>query len=193
MTYAEIISALRIQFGDYRYPVTNTYIFRHDWESDFFCLSKQGYAVEVEVKVSYSDFLADFRKQSKHRALDRYKTGYVIDRTGLRTEYPGDGLRTESNGIRVQKITEARVPNRFYYACPVDIIPLDKVPHYAGLIYVQSRAMIMKTAPFLHKGTVDYTRTLLDKYYYRSLKLEREVMIMRSELEERRRIMKEHL
>jgi hypothetical protein len=37
-----------------------------NWESDFFAMSKSGYFIECEIKVSRSDFFVDFKKE-KHR------------------------------------------------------------------------------------------------------------------------------
>lgn len=59
----EIKKALHWHFLNHDYKLYNTYIY--DWESDFFCVSKSGYAVEVEIKVSRGDFLRDFIKE-KH-------------------------------------------------------------------------------------------------------------------------------
>lgn len=50
-------------FWNYEYKLFNSYLFA--WESDFFAISKSGYAIEVEIKVSRSDFKADFKKE-KH-------------------------------------------------------------------------------------------------------------------------------
>lgn len=177
MTFADIIVALRRQFHDYRYIVTNTYIFRHDWESDFFCISNSGLAIEVEVKVSLSDFMADFRKADKHRALAGFKTGYVIRRMGTFNNYtPRDAGTFPFSNIKVTPIEDAKVPNRFYYACPEGIIPVEKVPAYAGLIYCEGRhATIIKKAPLLHKGVGNYTKTLLDKFYWKCVRMEEQL------------------
>ena len=62
ITERTILKSLWHLFGNYEYRLLNSYIFRHDWESDFFAISKSGYAIEVEVKISKSDFKADFKK-----------------------------------------------------------------------------------------------------------------------------------
>ena len=43
-----------------RYFLNNLYIFSNSWESDYLSLTKSGYFYEGEVKVSRSDFKADF-------------------------------------------------------------------------------------------------------------------------------------
>ena len=63
----KIGKSLRQLFRTHDYKLHNQYIY--DWESDFFCISASGYAVEVEIKISYSDFKADFKKLQKHLIL----------------------------------------------------------------------------------------------------------------------------
>lgn len=177
MTYDLIIAALRKYHKDCKYLVANTYIFQANWESDFFCINAAGFAYEIEVKVTYSDFMADFRKEQKHRAMDRYKSGYVVERGHLHSRKVDSKVhghyRNEYTTITVTPIHMARVPNRFFYCCPAGVIPLAKVPHYAGLLYVTDTGVrLLKKAPLLHNGKVDYTKTLLTKFYYRNMKLE---------------------
>lgn len=63
----DIDRALRSYFNNqYTYRLSNAYVFKYDWESDFFCINRTGYSFEVEIKVSRSDFKADFKKE-KHR------------------------------------------------------------------------------------------------------------------------------
>ncbi len=60
------------------------------------------------------------------------------------------------------------IPNRFYFVTPMDLISIDEVPEYAGLIYVRNgHLMIMKKAPFIHKIKYDFRRKLCDKFYHR--------------------------
>jgi len=50
----------------YKYCIKNSFIFRYDWESDYFCINREGYAFEVEVKISKADFRNDIKKE-KHK------------------------------------------------------------------------------------------------------------------------------
>lgn len=72
MTESTIIEQLYSHFANYDYKLNNTFVF--NWESDFFAMSKSGYYVECEVKVSRSDFFADFKKE-KHRLFESIKEG----------------------------------------------------------------------------------------------------------------------
>jgi hypothetical protein len=175
MTYNDIISRLRRHFHGHKYECLNTYIFRYDWESDWFSMAKSGMAYEVEVKISYSDFKADFRKKHKHQAMDGYRSGWIITRGHERNHHGYGGMGPYCT-VDVRPFSESKVPNRFYYCCPTDVIPVDEVPHYAGLLYASDRGiMLVKQAPFLHKGKADYTKILLDKFYYKTIKLERDL------------------
>lgn len=76
-----IYERLRNKFIDNKYVLENSYIF--DWESDFFYMTTSGYFVELEVKVSKSDFFADFKKVRKHKIIDLANKGAktILDRT----------------------------------------------------------------------------------------------------------------
>lgn len=208
MDSSVIYKQLRFCFSNHVYQINNQYIFRYDWESDFFAMSSSGYGVEVEVKVSVSDFKKDFLKE-KHKIFkalaagrnhwvqdlgkDRhYKGDFICKyRVGkLRVEYSGREydwmrrsrymhwfyntnihhevieLRAPCHNIRIHKLDEIKIPNKFYFAVPEGLKV--SVPDYAGLITVSEHGYtIVKPAPFLHKRKVDYWKVLLDKFYYK--------------------------
>ncbi len=139
-----------------RYVVENCFVF-DNWELDFFVVTKAGLGVEYEVKVSRSDFFADMKKEAKHLTLStRRMYGTYQEREGKRL---------------VKKIRELdipiKMPNRFYYVVPMDLIKLEEIPEYAGLMYVSNYQLIeVKKAPMLHKEKLDYKMFLTDKFYY---------------------------
>lgn len=47
----------------HQYVMENLYVF--DWESDFLLKTKSGYWYEAEIKISLSDFKADFKKEGE--------------------------------------------------------------------------------------------------------------------------------
>jgi hypothetical protein len=63
--------------GDYKYCLKNSYIFRYDWESDYFCINKEGYSFEIEVKISKADYKNDFKKD-KHQFFKFNANGRLI-------------------------------------------------------------------------------------------------------------------
>lgn len=150
MNAEDITKALFWYYKNYNYRIANVFIY--DWESDFYCLSKSGYSVEVEIKITVGDFKADFKKKWKHLLLSS-KTSTVFRR------------------LRWNIITYDRAkktPNRFYYACPEGMIKVDDIPEYAGLIYVGKyrQITIVKNAPLLHPVKNDMSQKLLAKFYW---------------------------
>jgi hypothetical protein len=106
------------------------------------------------VKISRADFKNDKKKVRKHQVLEGTYVPHVNkDRFG--------------NVVSSEKVYK---PHYFYYAVPKDLISVDEVPEYAGLIYVKENGFpyeVVKKAPQLHKEK--YTPqelNLLDKFYY---------------------------
>jgi len=86
-------------------------------ECDVLQVTKAGYWVEYEIKVSRADFKADARKQvTAGRYSSRHRTAPLKH----------DLLRTGST----------RGPNRFYYVTPLGLITPEELPEFAGLIEV---------------------------------------------------------
>lgn len=197
MTEYKIQTELRNKFDGHKYHLFNSYIYK--WECDYFSISNSGYAYEVEVKLTKSDFKADFRKTDKHKKLDSrgklttfkghdqsiyIKKSYAVE-LGLEISR-WDKDKSNDQKISVINCTsinikEARIPNRFYYACPFGLIDPKDIPDYAGLLYVNDLGIIeeVKNAPLLHKVKHDLTKVLLQKFYYKSLDLERDIIMMK--------------
>ena len=87
-----------------------------EFESDFMYVSLNGYMHEIEVKVSRSDFRADFKKQ-----------GVRYDRvTNLKNT-------VEKHVIIPQGLTGLK---HFSFAVPEGLVTKEEIPEYAGLCYV---------------------------------------------------------
>lgn len=176
MTTRDVQEAVKTCFGNYDHPIINSFIF--DWESDFFAISKSGYSVEVEVKVSRQDFKKDFtHKTAKHELFKRRnELAFIRDKYETSEHafaFNGEWIHPKCTMITWTKPCES-IPNKFYYACPEGLISPDEVPAYAGLIYagpIQYQSRIIKPAPFLHKNKKCFAKILLGKYYYRNNKL----------------------
>lgn len=90
---------------------------------DILIITKARLAIDVEVKISCSDFKADFKKH-KHWNFER-------------------------------RLFHHNYTSYFYFACPKDLIRLDEIPDYAGLIYVDGdKVEIVKKAPRLQSVKV---------------------------------------
>lgn len=151
----------RLFLENHDYILNNVFMF--DWESDLFAISKTGYSVEIEVKVSRSDFFADFKKR-KH---EYFKRSIEKEKFIITNQKEFDDICY----LDIYKIEE-RSPNRFYFACPEGMIKPEEVPSYAGLIWCESRYAnyhVAKKAPILHRNKIDFNSKLLSKYYHTSL------------------------
>lgn len=72
MQASDIQRVLKYHFNSHKYELQNSFVF--NWECDFFSITKAGYAYEVEIKVSRSDFFADFKKE-KHILFNKIIEG----------------------------------------------------------------------------------------------------------------------
>jgi len=153
--------------GGYEMVCANAYVF--GWESDVYAITKKGYAVEFEVKISKADFKKDFEKE-KHLHFKgigvserKYIRGYGFQETGKMKVLPNRGM-----------------PSRFYYVCPTDLIKVEEIPKYAGLIYVDTEYYgieIVKTAPRIHSEKVEESiyKYLCKKMSWRLYKAQSEI------------------
>jgi hypothetical protein len=79
------------------------------WELDLFRETKDGMVTEFEIKVSYADFLNDFKKGALYCGEIRNKHDVIAK---------GESFI-----------------NKFYFVCPTDVLPKKDIPAHAGLIY----------------------------------------------------------
>jgi len=149
--------------GGIKYTVSNLYLFKNNWETDFLLVQKtSGYCYEIEIKTSRSDFFNDFKKVEKHTIL-REGTHQVKK---YRYKFDPETKKTVTNHYYVTKEWKFR-PNRFYYCVPENLIKIEEVPEYAGLMYViGDKVKTVKEAKFIHKEKLDLIKPLCDKFYY---------------------------
>ena len=99
----------------------NVYLYL--WESDMVQITNSQYATEYEIKISQSDFKADFRKMTGWRG--RTKKHDIL----ASNEVPV--FKDWSN-----KITPIARPSRFFFVAPEGIIVPEELPDYAGLLEI---------------------------------------------------------
>lgn len=104
-------------------------------ECDIISINSGGSLCEFEIKISASDFKADFKKIFKHNTLKN-----------------GPYIRTSRSG----EITHLAC-SYFTYVCPACLIREDQIPAYAGLIWIHSDGRIDHKikAPQLYKAKAD--------------------------------------
>lgn len=157
MDAAKILQLLHWKYvNTAEYKCANLYIFKDDWESDFFIQQRStGYCYEVEIKISRSDFFADLKKKAKHSILQH---GYFQYEQRQWNQKIGEGT--------TKTVQWEQRPNRFYYCVPEGLVEKSEVPIYAGLIYAyKDRLQIIKEAPFIHKRRLDLRNQLCKKFY----------------------------
>jgi hypothetical protein len=143
MTSRQIERVILRNLADRSFPIYLTnYTNKGFCEADVFGISGAGHMYEYEIKVSRSDFFADFKnKQYKHRLLSEKSALHTLDKwvRGKQTNETYDVIC---------------LPNRFYYACPSDLLCTNEIPEYAGLIYIDKDEKYheIKSAPLLHRN-----------------------------------------
>lgn len=122
------------------------------FEMDIISVSKTSYLTEYEIKVSRSDFKADFKKSISVHYGSQNRIS-CVDEVLKHDWYAG---------ISLPDFYEHRKPNRYYFVTPFGMISPDEVPKHAGWIEVSiSRdghfiPTIRKKAPQLHKRKLAY-------------------------------------
>lgn len=139
----------RHTFQRYELVAPNIFIDFQFNEMDIFGLRRSGYVDEVEIKLSRTDFLADFRKMVRVKSLYRciYENGYT--HSGYYYKPKHDAL------------TEG-LPhcNYFSFFMPKELVSECKLPNHAGLYtyYIDNagtgKVRELKKAPRLHKRKI---------------------------------------
>lgn len=120
------------------------------FECDMFSVTKKGYFVEHEIKLSVADFKADAKKQ-----WDKWngKHGHEYER-----------LTHKKHDLLLGNHPQG--PTRFFYVVPSGLIQRDDVPSWAGLLYADDLNLAERPvnkisfhevleAPVLHREKFD--------------------------------------
>ena len=118
-------------------PITTRFTGHGLSECDVISISKSDYIYEYEIKISRSDFKADFNKK-KHKLM-------------LERDCTKDRIIKENNIMITD--TWYQTPNYFNFVVPNGLVSIDEIPEYSGLIYVDNMGKfeIIKKAPLIHK------------------------------------------
>lgn len=114
-------------------PITTRYTGMGLEECDCISVSKSNFVYEYEIKISRSDFKRDFIKE---------KHNYILN---------------EKFTFKRKGELLWRSANYFNYVTPENLISIDEVPEYAGLIYITEdfNFKIIKKPRLLHKTKAD--------------------------------------
>lgn len=115
------------------------------FECDLWAVTKAGFAVEFEIKISVADFKADTKKGPTEHELKRYEAAPH--------RMPGFDPRTKHNRLFD---ADPRGPSRFFYVTPARLLDGIEIPPFAGLIVMSDRMRpsVIRDAPKLHKTKV---------------------------------------
>lgn len=172
MTEKLIQKALFNKFYSHEYKFVNVYYFEN--ESDWLSFLPNGFCYEVEVKISRSDFKADFKK-NKHIIHESNGKKYYTEKGSLvKSSNPDwDFCRnfpelvecrdytdpysfrynkrqmltlyySAMSSVNFREFKNEKLPNKFFYAVPKGLISKDEVPDYAGLLYVDENLEVEK-------------------------------------------------
>ena len=157
MTEAKIQNALYWEVRPAARFVVPNYVPGHWWECDLFHVTKAGYGVEHEIKLTKSDFLADFDKRKRYC----YTTYDEVNKHDLLSG------RATCEQMKTQ-------PNQFWFVLPVDLIEQVDVPAYAGVKEVwrdgaSVSVRTVKPAPRLGRAKVsdEVTKHARGVFYWR--------------------------
>ena len=125
----------------YTLLVPNVYLRGYPCELDLFGLRRSGYSDEIEIKLSVSDFRADFNK-----SIQVLLEEPMMHENGYLTKYVPM--------LKHDAIPKKLIPcNYFSFLMPHTIIDKCDIPEYAG-VYVftkYGRVQQVKAAPLLHR------------------------------------------
>jgi len=118
-----------------------------DYEMDVLRVTKSDILYEYEIKVSKSDFKADFNKSST-------RTVFLDDYFNLmknKQEY-----KTIVTTHKHTEILEGKRANKFFFVMPENLVPLEVIPKHLGVIYYKDgNFTIVRSAKMLHKKKVN--------------------------------------
>lgn len=133
------------------------------YEADILAITKAGYSVEYEIKLTISDFRADKKKLHKHSSLSgnvKEVQNPYSEWEGTEKAYvlPGTPM-TDLYSLRERCYPELR-PKKFWYVINGFDVQEKEIPDYAGLMrFIQFGPFeIIKAAPSLDALPVDKKR-----------------------------------
>ena len=138
MECSQVVRALNIKYVNALYRVNNVYFFGNSYgETDFLVVQQSKLIFDVEIKISRSDFFADFKKFTKHQILSK--------------QIPAKYLPNKFYyAVPKNLITPDEIPT---YS---GLIYVDELGHAEEVV----------PAPMLHKEKLEFRTRLCDKFYY---------------------------
>lgn len=155
MNTDDIINSIMI--GRYaRNFVVPNYTPKGWWECDVFELTRAGYFREYEVKVTRGDFFADSHKSKTDWDAYAKTRSERLAAGGNDVTLPSECVMNKHASVAKGL---SKGPCQFWYVTPRDLVTVDEVPEWAGLIYITKNytELSIKAAPKLHNVKADTT------------------------------------
>ena len=114
-------------------------------EMDVTKITSTDYIYEYELKVSRGDFLKETKNYDEN--IDRRK--YMKHKL-MKSIY--ESLKFKSRSKKTYKVA-----NKYYFVCPKNLIKIEELLPYQGLIYYDEidGFVVVKESTFLHKNKID--------------------------------------
>lgn len=152
----DLMKYLRSRGGYRDYVLPNFYVGKY--EMDIFRVTGSGYIQEYEIKTSRSDFRNDFNKEH-----------YNLKKSAISGKY--ERLYTKKHDFIKSKNYPA---NKFYFVVPKNLISIEEVPDYCGLIYYNGGWFEeVKQAKMLHSRKISKSieKDITTRCYMRYMQL----------------------
>lgn len=123
----------------------------------------------AQVRIGSLKGVADFenRRHDIWQVKHKGKYGYwVNDNDNAYIQWHWKDLYAPATHVQFHKVENRKCPNQLYFACPKDLIKLEEIPPYAGLIYCDADITVVRRAPYLHKIKQNMNIELLQKFYH---------------------------
>jgi hypothetical protein len=124
----------------------------------------------------FTENLSIYNWESDALKITKSNYSYEFEIKISRSDFKNDFKHKKNKHIILENKEDVNKPNYFYYVVPTDLIKVDEIPDYAGLIYVKGVVFgtniryyftEIKKAPKLHKEKIDISGlNLVDKFYY---------------------------
>jgi hypothetical protein len=95
-----------------------------------------------------------------------------------RSDYKVDFNKGTSKMLKHDEIKQGKRTNRFYFVVPENMVSVNEVPSYAGLMYFKDgHIWISKAAPLIHKRKVEMHKELAQRLSFREQVYRNRIMI----------------
>ncbi len=115
MTECDIQAELGCHYGVEKGQIVVPNVLLGSYEADFITITKSDYLIEVEIKISISDFRADFKKKHYHDCPEVNALYYALPKELYEKHNAEIEESCDKVGAGIILIDEKVLPNRYSY------------------------------------------------------------------------------